>query len=71
MPCNYTVELLNGSDSQASEYLVSQCVTERDLIVVSSRKKGTQTKKESSDGIIGELIEVRLGKGEQRSFCPH
>lgn len=63
----YTVQLLNGSDSQASEYPVSQCATEREIIVVG--EKETQMEKGSSDGIIGELIEVRLGRDEQHCFC--
>lgn len=65
----YTVQLLNGFDSQATEYPVSQCVTEREIIVVRGREKETQMEKGSSDGIIGELIEVRLGKDEQCRFC--
>lgn len=63
----YTVQLLNESDSQASEYPVSQCATEREIIVVG--EKETQMEKGSSDGIIGELIEVRLGRDEQPCFC--
>lgn len=63
----YTVQLLNGSDSQASEYPVSQCATEREITVVG--EKETQMEKGSSDGIIGELIEVRLGRDEQPCFC--
>lgn len=63
----YTAQLLNGSDSQATEYPVSQCATEREIIVVG--EKETQMEKGSSDGIIGELIEVRLGRDEQRCFC--
>lgn len=30
----YTVQLLHGFDSQATEYPASQCVTEREIIVV-------------------------------------
>lgn len=33
------------------------------------REKETQMEKVSSDGIIGELIEVGLGKDEQHSSC--
>ena len=63
----HTVQLLNGSDSHATENPVSQCATEREIIVV--RQKETQMEKGSSDGIIGELIEVRLGKDEHLRFC--
>lgn len=46
-------------------------MTEREIIVVRGREKGTQMEKASSDGIIGELIEVRFGKHEQSCFCAH
>lgn len=64
-----TVQLLSGFDLPATEYLFSQCATEREIIVVRSREKETQMEKGRSDGIIGELIDVRLGNDEQSCFC--
>lgn len=50
----HTVQLLNGFDSQATEYPAG----DREVVVRSSE-----------NGVIGELIEVRLGKDEHRCFC--
>lgn len=66
-----TVQLLNGFESQTTEYLVSQCVTEREITVVRRREKETQMEKGGSDGITGELIEDGLDKHEQSCSCAH
>lgn len=51
--------------------LNTQCVTVREIIVFRDREKEMQTEKEGSDGIIVELIEVRLSDkvGKDKRCC--